>query len=482
MDNQNFPSDQELRTPPHNDEAEVSLLGSVFLNNRVLDEVAGIVAPDDFYRESHRHIYRAMHTLYGRGDVVDVITLADFLKAEKHFEAAGGGNYLARLSQDVPSSAHVTYYATIVGRKAQLRRLIIQMRALQDECYGDVSDFESFMSGAQATLLESTRVSSRDTEVRHISQGTTSALEYLQERIDAGGNLLGISTGIKSLDDLTGGLIPSRLWIIGGRPGMGKTALATTIQANLAAKGHASMFVSLEMDEVQFSLRHLCLEAKVDSQKILNLNLDADELARLGKADATLRARPVYYHERSGLTHAEVCQVIRKAVVDNGVRVAFVDFIQLVHGSSPGRDSQRRLEIKAIVYALKELSKELDITVVGLSQMNRNVESRINKRPMVSDLEESGAIEQAADVILFPYRDHVYNEDAEESEAEGIIRKARDGRQGTAPLRWVGAYTAYYDPANSVYEEEADRIARQERDRAEGYTEVSFYGPGDLKK
>lgn len=469
--NTSHPEVNELHTPPHNDEAERAVLGSVFLDNRVLDELS--LGDMDFYRESHRHIFRAMKELRARGEVVDIITLGDYLETRNLLDAVGGPNFLARLSKDVPSAAHVSYYETISARKSALRNLIVVLYGLIAACYRDVQNFDEFMSRAQSKLLEATKVSRRDDEVRHISEGASNALEYLNERIASGGNLLGISTGIASLDELTGGFIPSRFWVVGGRPGMGKTALATTLQANLAKKGHASVFISLEMDEVQFSFRHLCLEAKVDSLKILNLNLTHEEMEKLGKAQMTIGARPIYYHERSGLTQAEVCQVIRKAVVEQDVKVAFVDFIQLVHGSSSGRDSQRRLEIKAIVYALKELSKELDITVVGLSQMNRGVESRVNKRPIVSDLEESGAIEQAADVILFPYRDHVYNPDTPEAEAEGIIRKARDGRQGIAPLRWIGAYTTYTGAAFGAYDEMAEQ---------EGFHEMRSYGPDDLNR
>lgn len=465
-------SQDRLRTPPHNEEAERNLLGSIFLDNRVLDRTAGEISHEDFYFESHRHIYQAMVELHKRREVIDTVTLRDMLEAKGLIESIGY-TYINALTQDVPSAAHSDYYAQIVTRRSKIRDFISTAGSLIDEAYRGISDFEAFMSRADARLARATRISDHAKEVLHIEHGATAAMALLKERLSNGDSLLGLSTGIRALDRLTGGLINSRLWVIGGRPGMGKTALATTIQANLAKQNIPSVYLSLEMDGVQFAMRHLALEAKIDSQKFLTLDLTKKDLKALEDALATLQTRPILYQDRSGLTSAEVCQIVRTAHREYGIKVAFVDFIQLVASASSGRDSQRRLELKAIIYSLKELAKELDIPVVGLSQMNRNVESRISKRPMISDLEESGAIEQAADVIAFPYRDHVYNPEADESEGEGIIRKARDGRTGTAPLRWVGKYTTYTDVAPEAYDEMADQ---------EHFTEVSYYGPGDLKK
>jgi replicative DNA helicase len=442
--------DQELRTPPHNDEAERSLLGSIFLDNRVIDEVTSLVQPEDLYRESHRHIFRAMIALHARGDVVDVITLADYLQAEKLLDAVGGPNFLARLSQDVPSAAHVTYYATIVSRKASLRNFITTAHALVDECYNDVSDFEAFMDDAEAKLFAITQagVKKNYSTMREIIKEAFAQIEALYQKAE---QVTGVPSGFIDLDDITAGWQPSDLVIVAARPAMGKTALTLNMAAHAAIERKVPVaYFSLEMANVQLAIRMLCSEARVDQGKLRTGRMTEQEWARLIKAAGTLSEAPIFLDDTPALPIMEFRSKARLLKAEQDIGIIFVDYLQLMkaRGSNIG---SREQEISEISRSLKGIAKELSVPVIALAQLNRGVESRADKRPMNSDLRESGAIEQDADIISFIYRDEVYNPESEHKGiGEVILGKHRNGSLGTVRLRFFGQYTRFENLAPDV--------------------------------
>jgi len=438
------PVDEAVRVPPHNEEAERSVLGSIFIENRVLDEVAGILVAEDFYRESHRHVYRAMLAVNERAEELDVITVGDYLQAEDLLDSVGGPNYLARLSNEVPSATRAASYAQIVRRKAALRAFIRTADSLVEECYGDVPDVEGFLDEAERRLFEITqRGVQRDyATMREVMKDAFQQIEALYETDE---QITGVPSGFVDLDELTAGWQDSDLIIVAARPAMGKTSFTlnmlthATIQRNTPAA-----FFSLEMSNLQLAIRMLCSEARIDQSKLRKGTLNETEWARLVKAAGTLSKADIFLDDTPALSVMEFRSKCRRLKAEHDIGVIFIDYLQLMRGSSHSRSNSREQEISEISRNLKAVAKELDIPVVALAQLNRGVESRADKRPMMSDLRESGAIEQDADLICFIYRDEVYNPDTERKGiAEIIIGKHRNGAIGYINLRFFPSYTRF---------------------------------------
>ena len=446
-------AEDEVRTPPHNDGAERSLLGAIFLDNRSLDEVTAVAQPEDLYRESHRHVYRAMLTLSSRGDAIDVITLADHLNAEGLLEAVGGPNFLARLSNEVPSAANAIYYATIISRKAALRNFITTAHGLIDECYNDVSDFEAFMDDAESKLFAITQSGAKKNYVtmREVIKEAFAQIEALYQKSE---QVTGVPSGFIDLDEITAGWQPSDLIIIAARPAMGKTSFTLNMAAHAAIERQIPVaFFSLEMSNVQLAIRMLCSEARVDQSKLRTGRMTEQEWARLIKAAGTLSEAPIFLDDTPALPIMEFRSKARMLKAEQDIGVIFVDYLQLMkaRGSNIG---SREQEISEISRNLKGIAKELAIPVVALAQLNRGVEQRADKRPMNSDLRESGAIEQDADIISFIYRDEVYNPETEHKGlAEIILGKHRNGGLGTVRLRFFGRYTRFENLAPDMAED-----------------------------
>lgn len=437
------PAVGEVRVPPHNDDAERSLLGALFLENRALDEVSAMVQPDDLYRENHRHIYRAMLTLHYRGDAIDVITLADQLHAEGVLDAAGGPNFLARLSNEVPSAANVSYYANIVSRKASLRNFIGTAHGLIEQCYDDVEDFEEFMDTAESELFAITQAGVKKgyVSMREVIKEAFAQIESLYQKAE---QVTGVSSGFADLDAITAGWQPSDLIILAARPAMGKTALTLNMAAHAAIERKVPVaFFSLEMANVQLAIRMLCSEARIDQGKLRTGRMGEQEWARLIKAAGVLSDSKIFLDDTPALPIMEFRSKARKLKAEHDIGIIFIDYLQLM--KAPGRNiGSREQEISEISRNLKGIAKELKVPVIALAQLNRGVEQRADKRPMNSDLRESGAIEQDADIISFIYRDEVYNPETEDKGiAEIILGKHRNGALGTVRLKFFGSFTRF---------------------------------------
>ncbi len=446
------PRQDQLRTPPHNDEAERSLLGAIFLENRVFDEVLAIVQPEDLYRESHRHIFRAMAALHARGDAIDVITVADYLAAEKLLEAVGGPNFLARLSSEIPSATNVSYYATIISRKASLRNFITTAHALIDECYNDVTDFEAFMDTAESKLFAITQSGAKKgyVSMREVIKEAFAQIEALYQKAE---QVTGVPSGFIDLDEITAGWQPSDLVIVAARPAMGKTALTLNMASHAAVERKVPVaYFSLEMANVQLAIRMLCSEARIDQSKLRTGRMTEQEWARLIKAAGTLSESPIFLDDTPALPIMEFRSKARLLKAEHDIGIIFIDYLQLMKATGKSIGS-REQEISEISRNLKGIAKELQVPVIALAQLNRGVESRADKRPMNSDLRESGAIEQDADIISFIYRDEVYNPESEHKGlAEFILGKHRNGGLGTVRLRFFGQYTRFENLAPEMAE------------------------------
>ncbi len=442
-------SEPTLRVPPNNEDAERSVLGAILLDNTVLDEMSGQLNPDHFYREGHRHIFRAMLELHQRGEPVDVLTVADFLEADDRLEAAGGPTYLTRLSGAVPSAANIGHYAAIVARKASLRQFIATADDLVNQCYGDVNDFEAFMDDAEKRLFAITQLGQkRDYAVmRDVVKSAFTQIEALYQKNE---KITGVPSGFIDLDEITAGWQSSDLIIVAARPAMGKTSFTLNMTAHAAIKRNIpAAFFSLEMSNEQLAIRMLCSEARINQSNLRRGQMTEQEWARLIKAAGTLSEAPIYLDDTPGLPIMEFRSKCRRLKAEHDIGIIFIDYLQLMTGSSRSASGSREQEISEISRNLKGVAKELEIPVVALAQLNRGVEQRADKRPMMSDLRESGAIEQDADLISFIYRDEVYNPDTEhQGLAEIIIGKHRNGSTGTVNLRFFGPFTRFENLAN----------------------------------
>jgi replicative DNA helicase len=432
-----------LRVPPQSIEAEEAVLGGILLDNQALERAGDILAEEDFYRESHRRIWRSLVELDQRREPADVITVTECLKRRGDLDAVGGAAAIAELVERTATAANVMLYARIVKEKAILRGLVdVASDVVGRAMSGNTGDVEQFLDEAENAVyrISERRVRAGFSKVEQIIVGSIERIQQLYERREL---VTGVPTGFYELNKLTAGLQGGDLIIIAGRPSMGKSALATNIGQKAAEAGYPVALFSLEMSKESLVLRMLCGEARVDGQKVRTGHLGDREMPRLAMAAARLAELPFYIDDTPALSVMEVRSRSRRLMRDVGQRgLIIVDYLQLMRAN---RDvDSREQEISMISRSLKGLAKELDVPVVALSQLNRQVESRADKRPMLSDLRESGAIEQDADLIAFVYRDEFYNKaSTEEGVAEIIIAKQRNGPLGTAKLLFRKEYTLF---------------------------------------
>jgi replicative DNA helicase len=436
--------DETLRKlPPQSIEAEESVLGGVLIDNSALDRAVELLTPDDFYREAHRKIMRAMLDLNQRAEPVDLVTLTEALKVRGELAEVGGSTYLAELADKVPTAANVAYYARIVHQKSVLRSLIQTATEIATLGYESGADVDQFLDDAEHKIFAISERKTRPTffRIREIMVDSMKAIEGMYERKEL---VTGIPTGFVDLDRMTAGLQPSDLIIIAGRPSMGKTAFALNLAqyASLSAKIGVAVF-SLEMSKEQLALRLLCGEARVDMSKVRSGFAADRDFPKLVTAAGRLSDAPIYIDDTPALSVLELRAKARRLKRDREAKLGLivVDYLQLMRGHT-GADN-REQEISGISRSLKALAKELNVPVVALSQLNRQVETRAEKRPVMADLRESGAIEQDADVIAFLYRPIVYDKNAEERAAEVIIAKQRNGPIGTVNLTFMPEYTRF---------------------------------------
>ncbi|HZD41837.1 MAG TPA: replicative DNA helicase [Terriglobales bacterium] len=450
--------DNLRKVPPQNLEAESSVLGGILLENEAINLVLELLRPDDFYRESHRKIFRAMIELSDRSEPIDLITLSEFMKSRSDLEAVGGTAYLASLADFVPTAANISYYARIVREKSILRSLITTATDIATRGYEDQGNVEEFLDTAEKVIFDISekKVKASFVAVGDMIKDTLKTVEKLYERKEM---VTGVPTGYDDLDRLTAGLQPSDLIVVAGRPSMGKTAFSLNIAANAAFTGTGVAVFSLEMAKEQLVLRMLCSEARVDNSKIRSGYLGERDFPKLANAAGRLHEAPIYIDDTPAISVLELRAKARRLVRDRAKKVGLivVDYLQLMRGM--GMASNREQEISEISRSLKALAKELHVPVIAISQLNRRVEDRGDKRPMMSDLRESGAIEQDADVIMFIYRDEVYNPKTDNKGiAEVIIAKQRNGPIDTVELTFLSEFTRFenYTPRDEDFYEDAE--------------------------
>ncbi len=430
------------RIPPHQIEAEQSLLGGILIDNEGLPSALEILRGDEFYRDAHRTIFRAVQELFERNEPVDLITVADLLTEKNQLEAVGGASYLAALTGMVPSSTNVQTYARIINEKALLRRLIQSAHQIMSWCYEGGKNVDEILDHTESAIFSITenRVRSSYFPIKEIVKKSIEVIESFQENREM---VTGVPSHFVDLDKLTAGFQPSDLIIIAGRPSMGKTALALNIARNAALESGVPVgLFSLEMSKEQLAMRLLCSEARVDSHKIRTGFLNRQECAKMLMAAGYFMDAALYIDDTPAISSLELRAKARRMKADRGLGMIVVDYLQLMR-SREGTE-RREQEISEISRSLKALAKELNIPVIALSQLNRKVEERHDKRPQLSDLRESGAIEQDADVIAFIYRDEVYNTSTtEKGIAEINISKQRNGPTGRVKLAYINSYTRF---------------------------------------
>ncbi|MEJ5357555.1 MAG: replicative DNA helicase [Desulfobacterales bacterium] len=437
-----------LRLPPQNVEAEEALLSAILGDNTALLDVVDLLGPADFYRTAHRAIFAAMIDLFNRGEPIDLVTVTNALKEKGRLEEIGGASFVARLLDEVLPAANAQHYARIVHDKAVLRRLIEQANAIAKRCYEEQGPAEEIIDFAEAAIFEVTEKKARQA-FYPLSKLIDRSIDFLEEKQKNKSLVTGVPTGFLEIDRLTSGLQNADLIILAARPSMGKTALALNIARNAAVDAGIPVAIfSLEMSKEQITLRLLCAEARIDSSKLRSGFLTAEDWERVTDAASTLQSAPIFIDDSPGLTALEVRAKARRLKMDKNIGLIVIDYLQLMQGR-PNAE-RRELEISEISRALKSLAKELDLPVLALSQLNRMLEQRTDKRPRLSDLRESGALEQDADVVAFIYRDEVYNpEDTNPNRgtAEILLAKQRNGPTGDVRLTFLSACTRFENMA-----------------------------------
>ncbi|WP_110649092.1 replicative DNA helicase [Salinicola peritrichatus] len=455
--NQSVDNDQEtaqLKVPPHSLEAEQSVLGGLMLDNSSWDTVSERLVADDFYRHEHRLTFNAMSELAESAQPLDVVTLSEALERRDQLESVGGLAYLAELARNTPSAGNIRAYADIVRERATLRKLIQASRQIADSAYapeGRASD--ELVNEAERLVFQISESRPKFGGPIGMSQLLTKAVDRIDELFNMKGEMTGISTGFRDLDEMTSGLQPSDLIIIAGRPSMGKTTFAMNLVEHAVVSGDKPVVVfSMEMPAESLMLRMLSSLGRIDQTRVRTGQLEDEDWPRLTSAVNLLKDRQLFIDDTPALSPNELRSRVRRIAREHGnIGMIMIDYLQLMQ--VPGLSENRTAEISEISRSLKGVAKEFNCPVVSLSQLNRSLEQRPNKRPVMSDLRESGAIEQDADVIAFVYRDEVYNTDNPDNKglAELIIGKQRNGPIGTVHMAFIGKYTRFEDLAPDSY-------------------------------
>jgi replicative DNA helicase len=445
----NIKKDPSLyHVPPQSLEAEESIISAILIDNGTLMDVLEIVRVEDFYRSAHQKIYAAITELSAAHEPVDLITLSNRLKENGHLEEVGGATYLAKILDTAPMAVNARHYAKIIHEKASLRRLIEKSNQIAQKCYQDQGDLDRVLDFAESTIFEISE--DKQAKAFHsITELVSGNFDTLEKRASNKSLLTGIPSGYTTLDNMTSGFQNSDLIILAARPAMGKTSLAMNIARNAAIMENIPVAIfSLEMSKEQLSMRLLCTEARVDSSRVRSGMFYGEDWDRLTNAAGVLSEAPIYIDDSPDISTTTIRTKSRRLKMDKGLGLIIIDYLQLMRSriSSERRD----LEISEISRSLKMLAKELNVPIIALSQLNRMLEQRSDKRPLLSDLRESGALEQDADIVIFIYRDEVYNQEEnnpKRGKAEVIISKHRNGPVGTAYLTFLNAYTRFENMA-----------------------------------
>ena len=436
------------RVPPHSIEAEQSVIGSMMMDRDAIMTAGEIISGSDFYQTVYGVLFDAMTELFNEGRPVDLVTLQERLKEKNVPPEISSMEYIRELLEAVPTSANVKYYAEIVQEKSVLRRLIKMNEEIADSCYLGQEPMETLLEGAEKKIFELTQKRNVK-EYTPIKEVVLNALDKIEKASRAKGNVTGIPTGFIDLDYKLSGLQPSDLVLVAARPSMGKTAFVLNIAQHVAFRQNKCVAIfSLEMSKEQLVNRLFALEAHVDAQLIRSGNLKDTDWEKLIEGAGIIGKSDLIIDDTSGISVSELRSKCRKYKMERGLDLIIIDYLQLMSGSTVRRNESRQQEISEISRALKGIARELDVPVIALSQLSRAVEQRPNKRPMLSDLRESGAIEQDADVVMFIYRDDYYNPDTKDKNiAEIIIGKQRNGPIGTVRLAWIPQYTRFGNEA-----------------------------------
>ncbi|NLX70678.1 MAG: replicative DNA helicase [Clostridiales bacterium] len=430
------------RIPPHNIEAEQSVLGSMLIDIESVSEASGTLSGQDFYSEAHKEIFEAMLDIHERGEPVDLVTLVEELRQRGTLDSVGGVSYISDLSMAVPSTANVKYYIRIVEEKSILRQLIAASNEIIKESYEASEELDVILDSAEKKIFDiSQRQNTNYFEpIKDILIETYARIEELSKNK---GQIIGLPTGFHDFDQKTSGLQPSDLVLVAARPSMGKTSFVLNIAQYVALRKKVPVAIfSLEMAKEQLVQRMLSAEANVELQKIRTGDLTEEDWLKLVKAAGPLSQAPIYIDDSADVSVMEIRSKARRLKLEKDLGLVVIDYLQLMSGR--GRAENRQQEISEISRSLKALARELKVPVIALSQLSRAPEARTQHRPMLSDLRESGAIEQDADMVTFIYRDEYYNPDTEKKNiAEIIIAKQRNGPTGTVELVWLGEYTKF---------------------------------------
>ncbi|WP_027415052.1 replicative DNA helicase [Aneurinibacillus terranovensis] len=430
------------RIPPQNIEAEQAVLGAIFLEHEALITAQDILMPEDFYRTAHQRIFHVMVSLAERSEPIDLVTVTAELENQKQLDEVGGVSYLTDLATSVPTASNVEYYARIVEEKALLRRLIRAATKIAADGYTSGDDIPSMLHDAERSIMQIAQ-RRRASSFIHIKDVLTETYEQIEALASSKGDITGVPTGYPDLDKMTSGLKPAELIILAARPSVGKTAFALNVAQNVAARAGATVAIfSLEMAATQLVQRMICAEGNIDAQRMRTGYFSDDDWHKLTMAIGTLSNAPIYIDDTPGITVSEIRAKCRRLKTEVGLGLILIDYLQLITGRRGGDNRQQ--EISEISRTLKLIARELECPVIALSQLSRAVEQRQDKRPMLSDIRESGSIEQDADVVAFLYRDDYYDKETEKKNIiEVIIGKQRSGPTGTVELAFLKEYNKF---------------------------------------
>lgn len=434
------------RIPPQNVEAEQSVLGALLIDPTAIEKVGEMLRADDFYRQDNRIIYEAMQALHSRSEAIDLVTVTEELRKLGQLDAIGGISAITALSNAVPTAANVVYHAKIIAEKSLRRQIITTATEIAATGYEDEEDVESTLDMAEQKIMAvaNRRGHGQVTSIKEIVKGAMDRIGKLMDSKDA---FTGLPTGFVDFDKMTSGLQPSDLIIVAARPSMGKTSLVLNIAEHVALKGNKSVAIfSLEMSKEQLAQRMLCSEALIDASRLRIGQINDDEFPKLIDAADRLSNANILMDDTPGITALELRAKARRWKQEHGLDLIVIDYLQLMQGTSKRNSDNRQQEMSDISRSLKGLARELNVPVIALSQLSRGVEARTNKRPMLSDLRESGAIEQDADLVAFIYREDYYDKETENKNiTEFIIAKHRNGPVDTVKLFFQKDITRFYN-------------------------------------
>ena len=430
-----------IKSSPQSIEAEKSVLGSMMIDKNVIAQAVEILSAEDFYRDAHKYIFKSIVEMYQRDEPIDEITLLEHLKSTDRLEKSGGISYITEIGSSVLTTANVKSYIKIVEDKATLRKLIDSSTKIIESCYNNQDDVEKVIDVAEQKIFDlAEKKSSSDFEP--LSDILERGFEQIETLFNNKGEVTGVGSGFKDLDDLTSGFQKGDMILIAARPSMGKTTFALNIAEHAALReGKSVVIFSLEMSKEQLAYKLLCSEANVDMLKLRTGNLEDKDWENIARASGPLSSAKIYIDDTAGVSIMEMRSKCRRLKIEYGIDLILIDYLQLMSGSG---EESRQQEVSEISRNIKAIAKEMQCPVIALSQLSRAPEQRADRRPMLSDLRESGSIEQDADLVMFLYRDEYYNKETEEKNvAECIIAKQRNGPVGNVKLAWIGQFSKF---------------------------------------